>query len=323
MSLYYLLILYIPLILLAVSKQYISIIKFIFLVLFFIFVYLHIDSGPDHIVYKWTYNQPLFSVSFEPLYLLCVSLGKLLNLDYINFLYLFRFISLSVFSYAVYLLDKKRFVLLMGLYIPIMMITFELNLLRQGLSFHFEIIAICFYIKGKNKLSFLFLFFAILSHISAVLMIFLYIKKLTKFNLFLIVLIIAILFYNINYIMFKLDAYSDNNSFLIRINSSNLQVVLLIILPFLFFKFNGDIRYKIYYILLTMMTVVSIFVRLYPMAILMLLPMTLSSRMKPKWASLFLFLLISLIIAVGKTYLLIDADQKAIYDGVYSSGYIK
>lgn len=323
MSLYLILLLYIPLFLLSFKDVNELLLKRLFFIILIAFVFSHINSGPDHITYEWAYKAELFSVPFEPVYTLLMGLGKFFNLDYIGFLFIFRAFSLFLFMYAAVKLNKEQFILLMGLYIPIMMLTFELNLLRQSLAFHFCLVALVFYMEKKNKLSYFFAIIAILSHVSSIVFFLVYLTRFSKRNIFICIFLSLIFLFGQIYFQDKINSYNSLNVFNMRFGVTIIQPLVLIILPFLFFCFRSVLSSKIYYIAITLLSLYPILIRMYPLAILLLLPIVSCIKVKPKQLGVIAFLSISLIMAYAKTNLLIQADINAINSGEYSSGYIK
>lgn len=323
MSLYLILLLYIPLFLLAFKNSNERLLKIVFFIILLLFIYFHINSGPDHVTYEWAYRAELFSVPFEPIYTLLMGFGKLFNLDYISFLFFFRTFSLLVFMYAALKLNKEQFILLMGLYIPIMILTFELNLLRQALAFHFCLVALVFYMDNKNKLSYLFAVMAVLSHVSSIAFFLIYLVKMSKRNIYIGIILLFVFLFGQFYLQDKINSYDALNAFNLRFDVNSLQVLVLLILPFLFFGFKNIKASKAYYIVITVLSLYPIMIRMYPIAVLLLLPIVTSIKLKPKGISLIIFISISLILAYVKTNLLIQADIKAINSGEYISGYIK
>ncbi|MNJ15453.1 hypothetical protein D3C77_97010 [compost metagenome] len=325
MTLYLVLLLYIPLLLIAICPEKDDkVLKGLFSLLFLIFIFYHLDAGPDHLIYEWAYNEPLFSVPFEPLFSSCIAISKLFGLDYIEFLIAFRCFSFLVFAYAIFNLDKAKFIFFMGLYIPISFITFELNLLRQSLSLHLGLSAACAYMSAKNKTSYLVMALAIMSHFSAVVMVLIYLNRVRVKVIFLLAGFSVVVFMLIlPAILSKVDDYQELGALNVRMDVAALQTIMLIALPFVFFKLKDDFLPKLFYVTICLMTFIPVLVRLYPIALLILLPSIVTAKSNKIITALFLFLYLSLFMAIGKTYLLLQADQHAIQEGTYQHGYTK
>lgn len=325
MTLYLVLLLYIPLILMAICPEKDGrILKNVFLYIFLFFIMYHVDAGPDHYVYEWSYNEPLFSIPFEPLFSIILATSNLLGLDYIGFLIILRLICFILLAYISLKLDKTRFIFFMGLYIPISFITFELNLLRQSLSLHFGLVAACFYISNQNKKSYFFMVLAILSHLSAIVMVLIYLKRIRmKVLLFVGGVGIMILMLSLPAIMSKFNDYQELGALNIRVDVAVIQLIVIMALPFVFFKTQGGKVPVIFYILLCCLTLIPVLIRLYPIALLIILPSIIAARGNKKVITLLLFLCLSFFMAIGKTNLLLQADQNAIKEGTYLHGYTK
>ncbi|MGY3910180.1 EpsG family protein [Aeromonas piscicola] len=325
MTLYLVLLLYIPLLLLSIcSEKDEKILKGAFLYIFLFFIFYHIDAGPDHHVYEWAYYEPPFSIPFEPVFGLLLATSKVFGLDYIEFLIALRLISFILFAYACLKLDKTKFIFLMGLYIPISFITFELNLLRQSLSLHFGLVAVCAYLKNRNKTSYVFMTLAVMSHLSAIVMALIYLNKIRVKVLVLLGMVgIMILMLALPAIISKINDYQALGALNIRMDVATLQLVVLMILPFLFFKTQGNIVPTLLYLTLCCMTFIPVLIRLYPIALLILLPSIAIAKGNKNMTTLFLFVSLSFFMTIGKTYLLLQADQNAIQEGMYQHGYTK
>ncbi|MDX7686070.1 EpsG family protein [Aeromonas caviae] len=325
MTLYLVLLLYIPLSLLSIcSDKNSRVLKNIFSFIFFIFVFYHIDAGSDHHVYEWAYNQPPFSVPFEPFYNALAAISKLLGLDYIGFLAVLRFISFVLIMYVGHCLDKTKFIFFMGLYIPIAFIIFELNLLRQSLSLHFGLVAVCSYLNNRNKTSYVFMVLAIISHLSAIVMTLIYLNKIRAKVLVLLSFVgLMIIMLALPAIISKINAYQALGALNIRLDVATLQLVVLMSLPFIFFKVQGGFIPALLYMALCCMTFVPVLIRLYPIALLIILPSIAMARGSNKMTTLLLFVFLSFFMTIGKTYLLLQADQRAIEEGMYQHGYTK
>lgn len=325
MTLYFILLLYIPLALLSIcSDKSSGVLKNVFLFILLAFVFYHIDAGSDHYVYEWAYNEPPFSVPFEPFYNFLVVVSKLLGLDYIGFLVFFRIICFILFAYASHSLDKAKFIFFMGLYIPISLIIFELNLLRQSLSLHFGLVAACSYLNNRNKTSYIFMIFAVMSHLSAVVMTLIYLNKIKVKVIFLLgVAGLMILMLALPAIVSKINDYQILGALKVRLDVATLQLVVLMSLPFIFFKTQGGLVPSLIYVGLCCMTFVPVLIRLYPIALLILLPSIIMARGNKKMVTVLLFICISFFMTIGKTYLLLQADQRAIEEGEYQHGYTK
>lgn len=325
MTLYLVLLLYIPLILLSIcSEKDEGMLKGAFLYILLFFIFFHIDAGPDHHVYQWAYYEPPFSIPFEPVFGLLLATAKLFGLDYIEFLVALRLISFILFAYACLKLDKTKFIFLMGLYIPISFITFELNLLRQSLSLHFGLVAVCLYLKNRDKTSYAFMILAVMSHLSAIVMTLIYLNKIKAKVLVLLGMAgLMILMLALPAIISKVNDYQALGALNIRLDVATLQLIVLMILPFVFFKTQGGLLPTLLYVALCFMTFIPVLIRLYPIALLILLPSIAMAKGNKKMTTLCLFVCISFFMTIGKTYLLLQADQHAIQEGTYQHGYTK
>ncbi|MCE9777540.1 EpsG family protein [Shewanella algae] len=325
MTLYLVLLLYIPLLLIAICPEKDDkVLKGLFLLLFLIFIFYHLDAGPDHLIYEWAYNEPPFSLPFEPLFSSLIAVSKSFGLDYIGFLIFFRCFSFLIFAYAIFNIDKYKFIFFMGLYIPISFITFELNLLRQSLSLHLGLSAVCAYMNANNKKSYIFMVLAIMSHLSAIMMVLIYLNRVRVKVLLLLAGFATVVFtFILPAILSKVDDYQELGALNVRMDIAALQTIMLMILPFVFFKLKDDFLPKLFYITLCLMTFIPVLVRLYPIALLVLLPSIVTTKGNKFITTLLLFIYISIFMAIGKTYLLLQADLHAIQEGIYQHGYTK
>jgi hypothetical protein len=295
--------------------------KLMLISIYISYLFLHIDSGPDHEVYRWYYSGDSFSTKFEPIFSLCYILAKLMHLDYDGFLVFFRLLNAMLFSVFILKAEKSSIVLFLAMYIPFSFVTFELNLLRQSLSLHFGLIASVFYLKNRMRLTVLFIVFAILSHVSAVLMLFIFVRKFNRKMIFALGLFVLAILFNYEYIALKFIAYNNIGDLMPRFDGFVFQLILLLFLPFVFFKFPGAVVPISLYVLIVGLSFIPVLVRLYPIALLLLLPYA-----KFRYSSkiiLVAFISMALCLTVLKTYLLIQYDRVGVEDGVIKSGYVK
>lgn len=320
MTLYLVTILLIPLF--TFSKYKYGLLSRLALILLYVlFVYMHIDSGPDHEVYRWYYENDSYSSSLEPLFSLCYILARAINLDYEGFLIAFRFLNAILFSIFVLKAKKESLIFFLVMYIPFSFITFELNLLRQSLSLHFALIAYINFSSNKMKWTFFYIIMAILSHISAIIMLFVFVKKINRKLLLSLAAVIFFAIFNYELIMLKFVAYNDLGDLVPRFDSFALQLLLLLLLPFIFFTFPGAVVPILIYLMIVCFSFIPVLVRLYPIALFFLLPYA-RFRYSSKFY-LVILISISLCLTMMKTYLLIQYDRVGIDTGVIKSGYVK
>ncbi|ROP62682.1 EpsG-like putative glucosyltransferase [Enterobacter sp. BIGb0383] len=322
MTIYLVILLFIPLLLLVAASPIQAVLaKMMFMMVYAIYVFYHIDAGPDHTLYQWVYDTDPAGVNYEPIYRLLTSIAKGLNFNYVEFLVLVRLVSFSVLAIAVFKLDKYKLIFFFCLYIPISFVTFELNLLRQGLAIHFGLLAAAFLCDNKKGKSYFSVGLAILSHFSSLLLGLLYIKKINRQMVFVGFLFLAILSYNLPYLLGKINDYREIGAFNFRFDISLVQTVILIVLPFIIFKMEGPALPKLFYVALCLLAVLPVMVRLYPVGLLILLPLIQAPKTRTPRMLLACFILLSVGLTMGKTMLLLQADNQSIEQGVYSRGY--
>lgn len=320
MTLYLVTILLIPLFSFSKNK-YCLLSKLTLITLYVSFVYMHIDSGPDHEVYRWYYENDSYSSKLEPLFSLCYILAKAINLDYDGFLIFFRLLNVILFSIFILKAKNESLVLFLVMYIPFSFITFELNLLRQSLSLHFALMAYISFSNNKMKWTLFYIIMAILSHISAIIMLFIFVRNINRKLLFSVAAVAVFAIFNYEQIMLKFIAYNDFGDFVPRFDGFVLQLLLLLLLPFIFFTFPGAVIPVLIYLIIVCFSFIPLLVRLYPIALFFLLPYA-KYRYSSKSFIVFL-ILISLCLTMMKTYLLIQYDRVGIDTGVIKSGYVK
>lgn len=322
MTIFFVIFLFIPLLLLVgASPTQTALGKIIFVMIYAIYVFYHIDAGPDHTLYQWVYENDPPGVNYEPVYRLLTYISRMLNFNYIEFLVLVRFVSLSVLALAVFKLDKYKLIFFFCLYIPISFVTFELNLLRQGLAIHFGLLAVAFLSTNKKVKSYVTVGFSILSHFSSLVLGLLYIKKINRQMLLVVFLFMAILSYNFPYLLSKLNDYQEVGAFNFRFDISLIQTAMLIVLPLIIFKMDSPVLPKFIYIVLCLLAVLPVMIRLYPVGLLILLPLIQVPKTKTPRILLVCFIILSVGLTMAKTMLLLQADNQSIEQGVYSRGY--
>jgi hypothetical protein len=320
MSLYLFLILYLPLLGLLSANVNVRITsKGLFLFLYFIFILVYRGAGPDHSIYSWVYSVNGQGVDFEPLFLAVVHVVNFFSSDYDIFLVTLKLISLISVSYFIFSQREDRVIFFFLLYLPISFLTFEYNLLRQAFSLHFCLIAATLYSRNKHKSSLFFLFLAVSSHVSAVILMFMYIKKINWILVAVLIMSIVVAYFLLPYLMLKYNAYDESGEIALRFDTFIIQLLVLMVLPFIFFSARNDSLHKVLYLLICLLSFIPVFVRLYPLALVILLPY-ISTRYQKKSVLLLLFVS-SFFIAGAKAYLLIEADKSAIYNGIYAKGY--
>ncbi|MCS6113302.1 EpsG family protein [Shewanella baltica] len=318
MSLYLVLLLYFPLFLLPISKGGALLgFKLVLVILYSVFLFLHIDAGPDHVIYKWAYEQPFGVVLFEPFYLLLTMISKFLGFSYYDFLIFLRSINCLLFSIFVFKVDKLKLLFFLSLYIPISFLTFELNLLRQSLAIHICFLSILAYMNGKLKLSLVFFVLAICSHFSSLILVFLYLNRVNKLILiFCFSMLLSIVF---PFLIDKVIAYQSIGGLEFRSGIFMIQLGLLLLIPFFIFSFPGGAYSIFLYATICLLSFIPVLVRLYPLALLLIAPFALY-KYNNRFVIYFL-LIISFFMCVVKTNLLISADNFAIKEGIYEKGY--
>ncbi|MBI6548022.1 EpsG family protein [Xenorhabdus lircayensis] len=323
MSLYSVSFLYIPLLLLIFSSERQErFIKSTLLLFYSIFVFSYINSGPDHIVYQWIYENEPLEPKFEIIYTYISYISNLLNFNYHQFLIVNKVINIIILGTAIFYLDKHKLLFFMGMYIPTSFITFELNLLRQSLALHFGLLFIIFFMKKKKLKSYIYIVFSILSHTTSLLTAFIFIKKTNKNALLLLVLILGLsLYLNFPYIINKFLEYKKAGAINIRPSILSLQTLILLLVPFFFFSVKKDKITIFMYFFICLSSIIPLMIRIYPIALLLLLPVINKPRAKnPKLIMVF-FITFSISFTLGKTYLLLQTDRQSIKEGIYTRGY--
>ncbi|WP_259394852.1 EpsG family protein [Shewanella sp. SR44-3] len=290
--------------------------KLILVFLYSFYILFHLNSGPDHVIYQWAYEQDTFTL-FEPLYLLLMYLANSFGFEYFGFLIFLKFINIILFSVFLFNSDKYTVLFFLCFYIPISFITFELNLLRQSLAIHFSLLFYTTFRKGCIKLSIFFVILAILSHISSLLLLLLYIWKVNKvFLLFFVVIVVSIA---LPLLTSKFFDYYHLGGFELRSGVFVIQLAVLLILPFILYKFSGDYTALFLYFFICLLSFAPVMVRLYPLALVLVMPFV-YLRFKDKYL-IYILLVASFSLCTLKIGLLISADQSAIKEGVYEKGY--
>ncbi len=320
MSLYLIALFYIPLFFLPISNRRTTVFfKLIFVFIYTSYIFIHYDAGPDHSIYRWAYLEPERTVFFEPFYLIVSQIARLLSLDYEGFLLFFRGINVLIFSYFVFKLDKFKLIFFLSLYIPISFITFELNLLRQCFALHLGLLSALFISENKRGLAILFFILASATHLSSILMIFLFFNRANKFVMLMMFAFLCSLAVLLPLLIERFNAYQEIGGLDIRTGPFLAQLIVLMVLPFIFFSFEKRIVPVWMYVFVCIFSFVPVLVRLYPLALLLLLPIATYSYKRTD--KIYILLIISFLMCILKTNLLITADDYAIKEGVYEKGY--
>ncbi|EPF16010.1 Uncharacterised protein [Cedecea davisae] len=322
MTIYLVILVFLPLLLLIFSSSSQEVlVKILLIAICAFYIFYHIDSGPDHSLYKWIYETAPADVKYEPIYQAVTYIAKFFGLDYIGFLILLRTLNVFVLAVAIFKLDRYKLIFFFCLYVPISFVTFELNLLRQGLAVHFGLLAAVSLSDNKKLKSYVYFGMAILSHFSSLLMGALYIKRINRNMVYIGIVLAIVLFFNMPYLVKKLHDYQEIGAINLRFDASLIQTLLLIFLPFIIFKMDDAVFPKFVYVALCLLAVLPVMVRLYPIGLLVLLPLIQYPKTRTPRFLLICFILLSLILTVGKTMLLLQADSQSIKEGVYSRGY--
>ena len=160
---------------LNIKKEFIKKGISVFLCIFLCFSYF---NGSDWRNYERIYEQyslkNFYNYPFEKIFSLYFSVFKILNIDFWNF-----FIITKVFCFCIFLkvmrflsfnffLEKLIFFIQMGLYL------FIDCPLRNLIAISFSILAILFYLQKKTMRALIFVFFGLLFHNSAIILLFIY-----------------------------------------------------------------------------------------------------------------------------------------------------